>query len=173
MVRRFVFAILLLSLRVLAYAQKTLPDSADGKELAVAEFGGAAGVNLAGGRWSFGPSVAVEVTPIENWLELELGVTPAFGVDVDEVDVDLLVKKPWTLSRKVEFMFGVGPDWSHFNDHAATTNSIGGEVALDFMFWPYLKHRIGWYFEPEYEYGFGQGHEQSVQISGGLLVAIR
>jgi hypothetical protein len=30
------------------------------------------------GGSSFGPTIAVEVTPIENWLELEAGVTPLF-----------------------------------------------------------------------------------------------
>jgi hypothetical protein len=31
--------------------------------------------NVKGGGSSFGPNVAVEITPIENWLELEVGVT--------------------------------------------------------------------------------------------------
>ena len=26
-------------------------------------------------------------------------------------DVDLLFKKPWTLSPKAEFMLGAGPEW--------------------------------------------------------------
>jgi hypothetical protein len=99
-------------------------------------------------------------------------ITPAFGVNSKELAVDLLIKKPWTLSQKVEFMFGAGPVWTHSNDHDVTTNSVGGELALDYMFWPYMKHRIGWYVEPEYDYGFSKGHEQSVGISGGLLVAI-
>jgi hypothetical protein len=54
-----------------------------------------------------------------------------------------------------------------------TTNSVGGEVVLDFMFWPSAKHRFGWYVEPGYEYNFGRGHEQSLGVSGGLLIAIR
>jgi hypothetical protein len=35
------------------------------------------------------------------------------------------------------------------------------------------RHRFGWYVEPGYEYNFGRGHEQSVGISGGILIAIR
>jgi hypothetical protein len=46
------------------------------------------------------PTVAVEVTPIENWLELEAGVTPLFRRDSTEWGTDLLFKKPWTLSKK-------------------------------------------------------------------------
>jgi hypothetical protein len=49
---------------------------------------------------------------------------------------------------------------------------VAGEAALDFMFWPARKHKFGWYLEPAYDYGFGRGHEQSIGISGGLLIAI-
>jgi hypothetical protein len=116
--------------------------------------------------------VAVEVTPIENWLELAAGVTPLFSRHSTEWDTDLLFKKPWTLSRKVEFMFGVGPEWIHTSRYNVVTNSVGGEVALDFMFWPSRRHKFGWYLEPAYDYDFGRGHDQSVSISGGLLIAI-
>ena len=146
--------------------------SVDKEPAAIVELGGAAGWNLKDGGSSFGPDVAVEVTPIENWLELEAGVTPLFTRHSTEWDTDLLFKKPWTLSKKAEFMFGVGPEWVHTRKYGMTTNSVGGEVVLDFMFWPSAKHRFGWYLEPGYEYNFGRGHEQSVGISGGLLIAI-
>jgi hypothetical protein len=45
------------------------------KEVAVVEVGAAASQSLKGGGFSGGPTVAVEVTPIENRLELETGVT--------------------------------------------------------------------------------------------------
>ncbi len=58
--------------------------------------------------------LAVEVTPIENWLELEAGITPLFSRHHStEWDTDLLFKKPWTLSKKAELMVGVGPEWVH------------------------------------------------------------
>ena len=114
----------------------------------------------------------MEVTPIEHWLELEAGVTPLFTGHSTEWDVDLLFKKPWTLSKKVEFMAGIGPEWIHTSDRGVKTNSVAGEAALDFMFWPFAKHRFGWYVEPAYDYSFGPGHEQSAGFSGGLLIAI-
>jgi hypothetical protein len=40
------------------------------------------------------------------------------------------------------------------------------------MFWPSARHRVGWYLEPSYDYSFGRGHEQSVAITGGLLIGI-
>ena len=143
------------------------------KEIAVAEIGAAASQSLAGGGSSFGPDLAIEVTPIENWLELEAGVTPLLARHSTEWDVDLLFKKPWTLSKKVEFMAGVGPEWVHARKYGVTTNSLAGEAVGDFMFWPSAgKHRFGWYLEPGYEYNFARGHEQSLGISGGLLVTI-
>jgi hypothetical protein len=59
--------------------------------------------------FSFGPTGAIEVSPIENWLEIEAGVTPLFSRGARQWGTDLLFKKPYTLSDNVEFMFGVGP----------------------------------------------------------------
>jgi hypothetical protein len=69
-------------------------------------------------------------------------------------------------------MLGVGPEWVHSTKYSVTTNSVSIEVMADFMFWPSAKHRFGWYIEPGYEYNFGRGREQSLGISGGLLIAI-
>ena len=139
---------------------------------AIVELGGAGSWNLKGGASSFGADIAAEITPIENWLEIEAGVTPLFTRHSTEWDTDLLFKKPWTLSKKAEFMFGVGPEWVHTRQYGVTTNSVAGEAVLDFMFWPSGKHRFGWYLEPGYDYNFARGHEQSLGITGGLLIAI-
>jgi len=171
--KAFLPIILLLYFVVNAHGQTVSKDSVGEKEgIAVAEFGAAASGNIKGGRSSLGYSVAVEATPIENWLELEVGFTPTYANHLQEQDADILFKKPWTLSPKVEFMFGIGLAWGHEKDYNVTTNSAGGEIALDFMFWPFAKHRFGWYLEPGYGYSFGHGHEQSAGISGGLLVSI-
>jgi hypothetical protein len=139
---------------------------------AIVELGGAVGQDLKGGGSSFGGDLAVEFTPIENWLEIEAGTTPLFRHHSTEWDTDLLFKKPWTLSERVEFMIGVGPEWIHTRAYGLTTNAVGGEVVLDFMFWPSSKHRFGWFLEPGYDYSFARGHERSVGMSGGLLIAI-
>lgn len=139
---------------------------------AVVELGGTAARDLSGGGWSGGPDFAVEFTPIENWLELEAGTAPLLSRHSKEWDTDLLFKKPWDLTRKVEFMAGLGPEWIHSRQNGITTNSVAGEFVLDFMFWPSAKRRFGWFIEPGYEYGFGRGHERSVGISVGLLIAI-
>ncbi len=144
----------------------------DKEPVAIVELGAANSRDLSGG-WSAGPDFAVEVTPIDNWLELEAGVTPLFTRHSTEWDTDLLFKKPWTPSEKVEFMVGIGPAWVHTRQFGVTTNSVAAEAVLDFMFWPTGKHRFGWYVEPGYEYAFGHRHERSVGISWGLLIAIR
>src|SRR5215472_19384765 len=98
------------------------------------EVGGAAARSLTAGQSSFGPAVALELTPIENRLELEAGMTPLFRRHSTEWSVDLLFKKPWTLSEKREFMLGIGPEWIHTNAYGKQMNSVGIEVAPDFMF---------------------------------------
>ena len=139
---------------------------------AILEVGAATNWNFSGGATTFAPNLAAEITPIENWLELEAGVSPFYTRNSTEWDTDLLFKKPWTLSRKAEFMLGVGPEWVHLRQNGKTTNSVAGEVAGDFMFWPNGKHRFGWYLEPAYDYSFARGHQQSIGMSGGLLIGI-
>jgi hypothetical protein len=162
------FAVLIASFCV--FSSSAVAQSVEKEPIAVVELGGAASRSLNDG--GSGPTFAVEITPIENWLELEAGVTPLFNRSSTEWDTDLLFKKPWTLSDKAEFMLGAGPEWVHTNKRGATANSISAEVALDFMFWPSARHRFGWYLEPGFDRNFGRGHEQSFAISGGLLIAI-
>jgi len=59
-------------------------------------------------------------------------------------------------------MCGFGLVWTHACDYKVTTNSFGGEIALDLMFWPPAKYRFAWYLEPEYEHDFSKAHDQSV-----------
>jgi hypothetical protein len=161
-----------LTVALLLFGRMAVSQTEGEEPAAVVELGGAGEQSLKGGGANFGPTIAVEVTPIENWLELEGGMTSLFSHGKTEWDTDLLFKKPWTLSDKVEFMIGAGPEWVRTTGRGSTDNSVSGEVVLDFMFWPSSKHRFGWYLEPSYSYDFGRGHEQSLGISAGLLIAI-
>jgi len=154
------------------YSAPSFAQSAEKEPAATLELGGAASRSLTESESSFGPTVAVEVTPIENWLELEAGVTPLFRRHSTEWSADLLFKKPWTLSDTKEFMIGIGPEWIHSNAYGIRMSSVAGEIVPDFMFWSSQKHRFGWYLEPSYEYKFGPGHEHSLALSGGLLIGI-
>lgn len=164
--------LLVVTALLLAPAAAVAQQSDDKESAAVLEVGGAAAWNLKNAASGFGPTVAVEVTPIEHWLELEAGVTPLFSRRSTEWSADLLFKKPWSFSKKIEFMIGAGPEWIHTRELGTSTNSVGTEAVLDFMFWHSRKHRLGWYLEPSYEYKFGPGHEHSLGVNGGILIAI-
>lgn len=133
------------------------------------EVGGASDWNVRGAGISFGPAAAIEVTPLRDLLEIEAGVAPLFGSGCAEWNTDLLFKTPFTLSDTSELMIGAGPEWTYT---AGGVGRIGGEVALDFQFWPWHERRYGWFLEPSYSYSFGGGHEQSLGVSVGLLIAI-
>jgi hypothetical protein len=45
---------------------------------------------VTGGAATFAPNFAVETTPIENWLEIEAGVSPFYTRNATEWDTDLL-----------------------------------------------------------------------------------
>ena len=96
---------------------------------AIVEIGGSGDWGLKDGGPSFGPMVAVEFTPIEHWLEIEAGVSTLFGGGQTEWSTDFLFKKPFSLSNNIEFMIGVGPEWTFTRDGT----KIAGEAALDFI----------------------------------------
>ncbi len=153
-------------------AHPTKTYAADGT-VAILEVGASTNWNVNGGAATFAPNLAAECTPIENWLELEAGVSPFFTRNSTEWDTDFLFKKPWDISRKAEFMLGVGPQWAHIKQSGKTRDTFSAELAGDFMFWPTGKHRFGWYLEPAYDYSFAGGHIQSIGMSAGLLIGIR
>jgi hypothetical protein len=153
-----------------AQERRTLEAAAreEGEHAIVFELGAA-------GDWSRsegfhpGGTFAVEVTPIEHWLELEIGVTAIRSGRSTEVPVDVLFKKPWQISRTFEFMIGVGPELVHATgpDHGTFW---GIEGVLDFMFWP--RRNTGWYVEPGYEMTMRDGvRHHGLAIAGGLLLA--
>jgi hypothetical protein len=139
----------------------------DKEPIAIVELGASSERGLPGAS-SVGLSIAVEFTPIKDWLEIEGGVAPMFKGGRAERDADLLFKKPFTLSDKLEFMVGAGPQWTF----SPEGTKIADEVALDFMFWATSDRKVGWFFEPTYSYSFSRGHEQSLGATVGLLIPI-
>lgn len=135
--------------------------------VAIIELGAAGDWDFNGGS-SFGPSAAMEFEPIQEWLEIEIGTGPLFSSGHTAWDTDVLFKKPFTLSDKVEFMIGAGPE---LNYAIGGASKISAEFALDFMFWPWPDRKYGWFVEPSYSYS--GTHDQSLGVSLGLLIAIR
>jgi hypothetical protein len=120
------------------------------------------GVHLKGATFAF------EVTPVPDRLELECGLTAIRSPGVAEISVDLLFKKPWSLSEHVEFMAGVGPEIIHATGGEAGT-FWGLSAVGDVMFWP--KKNVGWYLEPAYEAQFRNGTtRQGFAMAGGLII---
>jgi hypothetical protein len=138
------------------------------------EIGAAVEWGLPGGGFSFGPSAGIEFTPIKHWLEIEAGISPVFGGGRTEWGTELVFKKPYELSDKVEMMVGLGPEWLYKTGGGAqTASSIGGVAIVDFQIWPFPERKFGWFIEPSYGYDFGRGHEQSLGVTVGLLIPIR
>jgi hypothetical protein len=152
-----------------AQAQTTPQASApeEGEHAIVFELGAAGDWSRAEGVHP-GGTFAFEVTPIEHWLELEIGVTAIRSGSSTEVPIDVLFKKPWPFSRTFEFMIGAGPELVHATGPAHAT-FWGVEGVLDFMFWP--RKNVGWYVEPGYEMTVrGGARHHGAGISAGVLL---
>ncbi|HUK34439.1 MAG TPA: hypothetical protein VLV86_11035 [Vicinamibacterales bacterium] len=84
-----------------------------------------------------------------------------------EIPVDLLFKKPWRISRTVEFMAGVGPEAIHSTADRRTF--LGVSAIGDLMVWP--TRNVGWYLEPGLERTFEPGaHQTGFALAAGLIV---
>lgn len=139
--------------------------------VAVIEIGGAGEWGLAGGLPNFGGTLAVEVTPIERWLEVEAGVSALGTSGQHQIAADLVFKKPFKFSPGVEFMPGIGPEISWPLNGGSPAQSLAAECVLDFMFWP--AKNIGWYLEPSYSFTSLQSSRgSSLGLTGGLLIGL-
>lgn len=129
--------------------------------------GGATELELGDGSLHPGANLMVEWDAIENWLELEVGVSVLTANHGVEVPVDLLVKKPFKLARWAELMIGVGPEAVQVTGANGGTY-VGAEAASDFMFWPW-GGRVGLWVEPEYDVVFHGGASSGIGATGGVL----
>ena len=122
---------------------------------------------------SHGANVFLEFTPIEEWLEVELGANALYSKnDQKQWETGMLFKIPNTLAEGIEFAYGIGPQWNRKLGDGEKIDSFGLEAAIELSIWPWEQHRFGWYFEPSYGYDFGKGREQSFTFSMGLLIGI-
>jgi hypothetical protein len=129
--------------------------------------GGAGELELGEGSFHPGANIFVEYEAIEKWLELELGASVLSAEGGVDVPIDLLLKKPFRLSRGVEFMVGVGPEIVNIRGTGKGGTFGGIEFALDFMFWP--SQRVGLWLEPSYDIVFRSGTSHGVGSTGGVI----
>jgi len=133
----------------------------------ILEIGTAGEWPVNGERPNFGGTFAAEVEPIENWLELEFGLSTLATAGHTEISGDLLFKKPFRLSPAVEFMIGGGPSFSRTLNGPERGDSWSAEFALDWMFWP--TRDIGWFIEPTWSVNPRNG-QQAAAVSIGVLI---
>jgi hypothetical protein len=141
--------------------------AAEEKEpLAVVALGGAGEWGFPGGKFSSGPSAAVEFSLIKEWVEVEVGTAKLFRHGNSEWEAEAVFRKPFTLSETTELMIGLGPIWSQAKGESG---KWGTTFAADFMFWSSREKKYGWFVEPSYSV---IGSERSLGVSVGFLVGI-
>jgi hypothetical protein len=118
---------------------------------------------------NFGGTFAVEATPIENWLEIEIGMTMLSTSGRSEWSGDLLFKKPFRISPEFEFMVGAGPSIGKTLNGPDRDTDVSATFALDFMFWP--TKNLGWFVEPTWSINPKNGH-QAIGATAGILIGI-
>jgi hypothetical protein len=133
----------------------------------ILEIGSAGEWPLSGERPNFGGTIAGEIEPIENWLEIELGLSTLATAGHTDLSGDLLFKKPFRLSPAVEFMVGGGPSYSQTLNGLERGGTWSAEFALDWMFWP--TQNLGWFIEPTWSVNPRNG-QQSAAVSVGILI---
>ncbi len=121
---------------------------------------------------SYGGNIFIEATPIDEWLEIELGANALYSNEGKQWETGMLFKIPTTVAKGVEFAYGIGPQWNRKLGNGLITDTFGLEAAIELSIWPGDQNRFGWYFEPSYGLDFGKCHEQSFSFSTGLLIAI-
>jgi hypothetical protein len=134
--------------------------------LAVLAVGPAGEWGFPGGKFSRGPSVAVEFALIKEWVEVEVGGARLFRRGNSEWETDVVFRKPFTLSETTEFMIGLGPMWSKATGEGW---KVGTTFMADFMFWSSPERKYGWFIEPSYSVSKG---ERALGVSVGLILGI-
>ena len=108
--------------------------------------------------------------PIENWLEIEFGVSTNSSREATNWELELPFKKPFRLSSAAEIMPGLGPTWTHTTQPGERPSIWGAEAVVDLMVW--RRRRFGWFLEPSYGVTLGNGNKKSVGVSAGVMFAV-
>jgi hypothetical protein len=134
--------------------------------LAVIALGSEGEWGFPGGKFSRGPSAAVEFSLIKDWVEVEIGGARLFRRGVADWESEVVFRKPFTLSETTEFMIGLGPMWTKASGEPA---KLGTSFMADFMFWSSPEKKYGWFIEPGYSISKS---ERSLGVSVGLIFGI-
>jgi hypothetical protein len=145
-------------------------DGAEQDHVAVLELGATGKREISERTSHLAPAVGIEIEPIENWLEIELGASTYRSQGATNWEFELPFKKPFRLSSTIQVIPGLGPTWLHTTQPDERPSTWGGEALVDFFFWH--TQRLGWYLEPSYGITFGNGNKKSAALTAGFFVAI-
>jgi hypothetical protein len=166
--QRRIFLVVAGALSTTTYAHAAPETNASFDHTIIVGVGGAIEAELGTGSVHPGVNGMVEWDAIENWLELEVEAS-ILSVDGGvEMPLGLLAKKPFRLRRWAECMIGFGPEVVRLSTPRTKATYFGGQVALDFMFWPW--HEVGLWVEPSYDFVFPDGLSRSIGSTGGVLL---
>ena len=116
----------------------------------------------------FGATAFLELEAIDGWLELELGAQILATAPGREASLDLLLKKPFRVTPRLEVMTGLGPTVIQASGAGETRTSWGIEAAVDFMYWPV--GRLGLWAEPAYEIVLSGGFAHALACTAGPML---
>ncbi len=144
-------------------------ESAEQDHLVILELGASGEREISEDTSHIGPAVGLEIEPIENWLEIELGAS-TYSQGATDWEIELPFKKPFRLSSTIEVMPGPGPTWTHSTQPGARSSTWGAVAVIDLYVW--RTKRLGWFLEPSYGVALGNGNEKSVGLTGGVFFAV-
>ncbi len=164
--------LVVIAVLVVAPHRAMCQEAADNEDHSVVlQLGPAVERNLNNKTSGSGGTMAVEFTPIEDVLEIEIGTSVLSSSGGRELGGEIMFKKPYHLSPTSEIMIGIGPQVGRKYQDANAGTSFGVTFAFDLMFWP--TKDIGWYINPEYGYGIGKSNgERSIGASIGIAFGL-
>ncbi len=133
------------------------------------EIGPETEVPLTAEHSGYGGSINIQLTPIPDWLEFELGVGALASSGNTELEAEFMFEKPFQISSTAEFMIEVGPSVSRSGggDEAGTLLNIQTETG--FFIWP--NKNIGWYASVGWSDAPKNG-AQSISADAGILIPV-
>ena len=144
-------------------------EGAEQDHLVILELGASGEREISEHTSHIGPAVGLEIEPIENWLEIELGASTYRSQGARNWEIELPFKKPFRLSGTIEVMPGLGPTWTHTTQSGAQSGTWGAAAVIDLFVW--RSRRLGWFLEPSYGIALGDGSKKSMGLTGGIFFA--
>jgi hypothetical protein len=116
-----------------------------------------------------GPGLIYELTAIPHWLELELAAATLFSSEETKIPIDVMLKKPFRISRIVDLFAGAGPMLNLAIRDDKTHVHPGLIVSTGVFLW--LQDNFGLLFE--LDYAFVVEHDGAHEVEAAVGVATR